>query len=216
MLTRWCSLVVVLLVSNSAFGKQNETDPNIHYFHEGLVISPWELSLNYGKNSIDENGYASTVRNSLVLRVVEGKNGNDAIQLKWKPKDIKTEWGGIDKNILTATLTNTGGFIDLSSVKENAAIALDIMVLSPPKELVDWTIESEWNWKQRASFPLKNVLKKLPKKEWITVPIPLKCFNGGSVNFSKITSIMQLSTEGKMEIVLGDIRLSALPEGIGC
>ncbi|GEA01571.1 putative glycoside hydrolase [Alteromonas macleodii] len=216
MLTRWCSLVVVLLVSNSAFGKQNETDPNIHYFHEGLVISPWELSLNYGKNSIDENGYASTVRNSLVLRAVEGKNGNDAIQLKWKPKDIKTEWGGIDKNILTATLTNTGGFIDLSSVKENAAIALDIMVLSPPKELVDWTIESEWNWKQRASFPLKNVLKKLPKKEWITVPIPLKCFDGGSVNFSKITSIMQLSTEGKMEIVLGDIRLSALPEGIGC
>ncbi|CAB9493645.1 putative glycoside hydrolase [Alteromonas macleodii] len=216
MLTRWCSLVVVLLVSNSAFGKQNETDANIHYFHEGLVISPWELSLNYGKNSIDENGYASTVRNSLVLRAVEGKNGNDAIQLKWKPKDIKTEWGGIDKNILTATLTNTGGFIDLSSVKENAAIALDIMVLSPPKELVDWTIESEWNWKQRASFPLKNVLKKLPKKEWITVPIPLKCFDGGSVNFSKITSIMQLSTEGKMEIVLGDIRLSALPEGIGC
>ncbi|BCO18818.1 hypothetical protein KUC3_16750 [Alteromonas sp. KC3] len=216
MLTRWCSLVVVLLVSNSAFGKQNETDPNIHYFHEGLVRSPWELSLNYGKNSIDENGYASTVRNSLVLRAVEGKNGNDAIQLKWKPKDIKTEWGGIDKNILTATLTNTGGFIDLSSVKENAAIALDIMVLSPPKELVDWTIESEWNWKQRASFPLKNVLKKLPKKEWVTVPIPLKCFNGGSVNFSKITSIMQLSTEGKMEIVLGDIRLSALPEGIGC
>ena len=216
MVSRWCVVAIAVLLSSSARGEQAETDPNIHYFYQGLVISPWELSLNYGKSLIDEEGVASTVRDSLVLKAVEGKSGNDGVQLKWNPKGIKTEWGGTNKNILTATLTNTGGSIDLSSVKDNAAIALDIMVLSPPKELVDWTIESEWNWKQRASFPLKHILKRLPQKEWVTLPIPLKCFDNGSINFSRITSIMQLSTEGKMNIVLGDIRLSALPATVGC
>lgn len=216
MIRRWYAVTIVLLISFGAFAKQDETDPNVHYFYNGVVVSPWELSLNYGKSRIDEEGFASTVRKSLVLRVAEGKNGNDAVQLNWKPKGIKTEWGETNKNILTATLTNTGGSIDLSSVKENAAIALDIMVLSPPKELVDWTIESEWNWKQRASFPLKHILKRLPKKEWVTLPIPLKCFDNDSINFSKITSIMQLSTEGKMNIVLGDIRLSAIPATVRC
>ena len=210
-----CLLIILSVVGISERALANP-DPNIHYFVDGLVIAPWELSLDYGKSQIDEEGKAATVRDSLVLKAVDGKNGNDAVQLKWKPKGIKTEWGGVNKNILTATLTNTGGSIDLSSVVNNAAITVDIMVMSPPKELVDWTIESEWNWKQRATFGLKHVLRKLPKKKWITLPIPLKCFGNGNVNFSKITSIMQLSTEGKMDVIVGDIRLTAVSEDAGC
>ena len=210
-----CLLIILPVVGISGRALANP-DPSIHYFVDGLVIAPWELSLEYGKSQIDEEGKAATVRNSLVLQAVDGKNGNDAVQLKWKPKGIKTEWGAVNKNILTATLTNRGGSIDLSSVVNNAAITVDIMVVSPPKELVDWTIESEWNWKQRATFGLKHVLRKLPKKKWVTLPIPLKCFGNGNVNFSKITSIMQLSTEGKMDVIVGDIRLTAVAEDAGC
>ncbi|MBU3021275.1 putative glycoside hydrolase [Aestuariibacter sp. A3R04] len=212
-------LSYVLVISMGAVASNRvlaNTDPNIHYFMDGLVVTPWELSLEYGKSQIDENGRAATLRDSLVLQAVDGKNGKDAVQLKWKPKGIKTEWGGVNRNILTATLTNRGGSIDLSSVVNNAAITVDIMVMSPPKELVDWTIESEWNWKQRATFGLKHVLRKLPKKKWVTLPIPLKCFGNGNVNFSKITSIMQLSTEGKMDVIVGDIRLTAVAEDVGC
>lgn len=211
------SYTLIILSFTTASGRAlANTDPTIHYFVDGLVIAPWEMSLEYGKSQIDEEGKAATVRDSLVLQAVDGKNGNDAVQLKWKPKGIKTEWGGINRNILTATLTNTGGSVDLSSVVNNAAIAVDIMVLSPPKELVDWTIESEWNWKQRGTFGLKHVLRKVPKKKWVTLPIPLKCFANGNVNFSKITSIMQLSTEGKMDVIIGDIRLAAVAEDAGC
>ncbi|GAB5379468.1 MAG: hypothetical protein Alis3KO_28640 [Aliiglaciecola sp.] len=191
-------------------------DPTIHYFVEGRVQAPWELSLEYGQRPIDEEGKASTVRNSLSLEAIENEAGTDVVKLTWKPKGIKNEWGAINESILTATMTNTQRWIDLSNIKDQAALAVDIRVIAPPKELVEWTLESEWNWQERASFPLKNVLKRLPKKKWVTIPIPLKCFDNSNLNFEKITSIMQLKTAGKMTIELGDIRLAAAPPNSSC
>lgn len=194
----------------------NTPDPTINYFIDGRVLVPWELSLEYGQQQIDEDGKASTVRESLSLEAVENDVGSDVVKLTWKPKGIKTEWGSINENILTATMTNSQRWIDLSSVKDQAALAVDVKVINPPKELVAWTLESEWNWKARASFPLKNVLRKLPKKKWVTIPIPLTCFDNGSLNFEKITSIMQLKTTGKMTLELGNIRLAAAPPNSSC
>lgn len=207
---------IVLATTFATFFASANSNPTIDYIVNGSAVTPWELALNYGQEKLDDNGEAKTTRGSLVLRPETNEERGEVVRLIWKPKGIKNEWGTIDKNILTATITNTMQMVDLSSVVSNAALTFDIKVNKAPKELVELTLESEWDWQQRASFPLKSVLKKIPAKEWVTLPIPLTCFSGGTLNFAKITSIMQLTTTGKMDVEISNIRLTATSESSSC
>lgn len=185
-------------------------DPNINYFVQGRSVTPWELSLQFGQVKLEGNN-GSTTRNSLVIKPATRNIENDIVSLTWRPKGIKTEWGGDDINVMTMNLMNTKAAVDLSSVKMDAALTFDVKVIQSPKELVTLSLESDWNWKSRSSFPLKQTLNRLPKKEWVSVPIPLRCFDNGTLDYEKITTIFMLQTAGKMKIELGDIKLTAFP-----
>lgn len=198
----------LFVCSSSVFA--NTLDSNINYYINGKSVAPWDMSLAYGKVILAEST-GKTVMGSLMAKPASKKSENDALRLTWNPRGVKTEWGTVDKNVLTATLTNTQAQIDLSPVVQQAALAIDVKVIKRPKKLVDLTMECGWNWKCRSTIPLKEVLRKLPKKKWVTLPIPLRCFSNDNFDMSKVTSIMQLQTAGKMELELGDIRLTAFP-----
>ena len=185
-------------------------DPNINYFVQGRSVTPWELSLQFGQVKLEGNN-GSTTRNSLVIKPAIRTSENDVVSLTWRPKGIKNEWGGDDINVMTMNLMNTQTTVDLSNVKMDAALTFDVKVIQSPNELVTLTLQSNWNWKSRSAFPLKQVLSRLPKKKWVSVPIPLRCFDNGTLDFEKITTIFMLQTAGKMKIELGDIRLTAFP-----
>jgi hypothetical protein len=185
-------------------------DHNINYFLQGRSVGSWELSLQFGQVKLDGNS-GKTAKGSLVIEPTSRNTENDAVGLTWRPKGIKTEWGSVDANVMTMNLINTKGAIDLSSVKMDAALAFDIKVIKGPKEFVTLAMESNWDWKTRSEFPLKQVLNRLPDDKWLTIPIPLQCFDNGKLDFKKLTTIFMLQTTGKMQIELGDIRLTAYP-----
>ena len=199
--------IALCLASASALSN----DPNVNYIVAGNSVVPWELSLQFGKVAL-ENQSGETARGSLVAEPTNRNAENDAIRFTWSPKGVKNEWGTDDKSVQTITLTNRMAHVDISSVVDQAALTMDIRVLRAPNKHVTITLEAEWDWETRTGVPLKSALRQIPKKEWISVPIPLRCFlkDNEDFDFSKLTGI-QLQTDGKMQIEISDLRLTAFP-----
>lgn len=185
-------------------------DSNVQYVMGGKAVAPWELSLNFGKEVLTTLP-AETAKGSLIATSATKTKEGDAIHLKWSPKGLKNEWGTDDKNVMTVNLTNKQAALNLSSIQNDAALVVDIRIIKAPKDLVELTMECNWDWKCRSSLQLKSVFKKLPKNEWVSLPLPLQCFAKDDFDFSKVTSTFMLQTSDKMEIELGDIRLAAFP-----
>lgn len=185
-------------------------DPNTYYVHKGQHVKPWELSLQFGQVQL-EQGSGKTVKGNLVAKPATREEANDALHLKWSKRLVKNEWGSENKAVSTLTVINKAAPIDLSSVVDQAALVFDVKIIKAPNRKVELMMECNWDWKCRTTIPLKKALSKLPKKQWVSVPIPLKCMGSDSFDFSKVTSIFTLYTGGKMEIELGDVRLSAYP-----
>lgn len=210
MTIRIYQVLIVLSVLWSA--TSSAADANIHYLINGKDIKPWQLGLAFGKVKY-QGEEVSTVRKSLTLSPSKVDKAGDAVRLKWNPRGIKSEWGGINTNILTMNLTNTAKHTDLTSVVEQAALTFEVKVNRPPKDNVELMLECAWNWECRTKFPLKNVLKRAPKGKWASIPIPLKCLANDGFDFSKVTTIFSLKTTGKMDLELRNIQLTALPAG---
>lgn len=207
-MNRMLTVVFLFLVSTGLSAQ--ELDPNTYYLHKGEPVAPWISGLSFGQVEL-ENKTGETVKKVLVATPADKDAKGDAISLKWSRNSVKNEWGSMNKNVSYYTLTNKLKHFDLSSVKDQAALVFDVKIIKAPKKLVELSMECDFNWKCRSAVPLKQAFKKLPKNEWVTIPVPLQCFDQGAFDFSKISSVFMLYTPGKMEIELGDIRLSAFP-----
>ncbi|MFC7291278.1 putative glycoside hydrolase [Hirschia litorea] len=205
-----CSLAFLPQASAEETSQAPALDPNIHYVMNGKSVGPWEYSLNYGKEILTTLP-AQTTKSSLTATSATKTIEGDAIRLKWSPKGIKNEWGSPDANVMTLNLINRQTPLDFSTVQNDAALVIDVRVIRPPQKVVELNMECNWDWKCRSAVQLKSVFKKLPKNEWVSLPLPLKCFADENFDFSKITSPLILQTTGKMEIEVGDIRLAAFP-----
>lgn len=190
------------------FSVAETPDPNSYYLHQGNSVEPWELSLNFGKVVLDGEKSGKTVRGSLTA---SPGTLNHTVNLKWSPKGVKNEWGSENQNVLTMNVINRLNLVDLTSVVDQAALVFDVRVIRAPTKNVELTMECNWDWKCRSSIPLKQPLRSLPKKEWVSFPVPLKCFDKDGFDFSKLSTSFMLYSAGKMEIELGDIRLAAFP-----
>ena len=204
----YVSILMVLLTGTAT---ANPSDPNVNYLVAGNSVAPWELSLQFGKVVL-ENQSGETIRGSLIAEPASRNGENDAVRFTWSPKGVKNEWGSDDTSVQTITLINRMAHVDISSVIDQAALTMDVRVIKAPNKLVTITLEAAWDWKTRSGVPLKGVFRKIPKKEWISVPIPLRCFlkENEDFDFSKLTGI-QLQTGGKMQIEISDLRLTAYP-----
>lgn len=202
--------IVMLFVAGSATA--NPDDPNVHYVVAGKAVAPWELSLQFGKVILDDQMVGETIRGSLVANAVGRNADDDAVRFKWAPKGVKNEWGSVDTSVLTVSLVNRMQGVDLTAVLDQAALTMDVRVIKAPNKQVTVTLESAWDWETRGNVPLKSALRKIPRKEWVSVPIPLRCFlnDNEDLDFTAITGI-QLHTVGKMEIEISDLRLTAFP-----
>lgn len=198
----------VFLLFYCAGATAQTPDPNSYYLYQGEGVGSWELSLNFGTVILDTERAGQTIRGSLTAS--PGSMSN-TINLKWSPKGLKNEWGTIDENVLTLNLINRLAPVDLTSVVDQAALVFDIRVIRAPKKHVDLTVECNWDWQCRSTIPIKQPLRKLPKNEWVTFPVPLQCLDKDGFDFSKLTTSFMLQTTGKMEIELGDVRLAAFP-----
>ena len=204
-------LLPVLIAFVAGTATANPSDPNVHYLVAGKSIAPWELSLQFG-NVVLENQSGQTVRASLVAEPANRNGEYDAIRFTWSPKGVKNEWGTDDTSVQTITLINRMAQVDISPVVDQAALTVDLRVIDAPSRPVTITLEAAWDWQTRSGVPLRSALRNIPSNEWISIPIPLRCFLGDNeaFDFSQLTGI-QLQTGGRMELEISDIRLTAYP-----
>jgi beta-glucosidase len=59
---------------------------------------------------------------------------------------------------------------------------------------------------------ITETLAALPKSQWQTVSIDLKCFSNSGVDFAKINSPFSLSTEGQLTVSIADIEMLPLDD----
>ena len=199
----------LLALTSKVSWAEEELDANIRYVINGKSIAPWELSLQYGQVKLID-GKGKTTKGSLKATPATKQIENDAIKFTWTPKGVMNQWNTADKNVHTLTLTNTKQHLNLLPVLDTAALVIDLKLLKAPRKQVDITMECNWDWKCRSTLPLKNVLKKQPINEWVSLPIPLKCFDNGKLDYRQITSVMQLYSSDKLTLEINNIRLAAI------
>ncbi|WP_394174807.1 putative glycoside hydrolase [Thalassotalea litorea] len=185
------------------------------YFIAGQSNTPWQFSLQFGQVAL-ENQSGKTAKGSLKAQKATRNVEGDAVRLTWKPKGVKNEWGTEDKNVMTANIINTQRFANLLPYQDRGVLLIDIKVNNAPNKNVDFTMECNWDWQCRSSFPLKNALKRLPKGEWAMLPIPLSCFKRADFDLSKVTSPFMLYTGGKMDLEINNVRVVQTENPLSC
>jgi hypothetical protein len=64
----------------------------------------------------------------------------------------------------------------------------------------------------RAELSVNRMIKKMPKGEWFSLPLPLNCFKSDNFDLSKINGPFSISTDGKFTVSITNIRLEKLDE----
>ena len=210
------SLLYSLLLIWSNLVQAN--NPLTTYIVNGDVVPAWKISIGNGLNyNIPYKGEETkTTKGNLTISKQKVDDKNDALRLKWKGKKVKSEWGG---NALYDTFMSIGNHkIDIADVENSAALAIQVKVNRSPSEAVNISMQCKYNNNCSGKLDVKQQLKKLPKGEWDFLTIPLNCFNKkGDMDFTKVTKIFSIATQGKLEIEIANLGLVGLPAGSkGC
>lgn len=195
-------LLVICLVFSGFTNAQ--VNPDFVYMYKGQPIERG-ISLGDPKNwSVQiQNRTGESADNKIAVAPTDYKETGDAIQLTWNKKNIQGNF---------AIYGNT---IDLSKYKDVAYITLDIRLDKKPEKNVN--IGMDCGYPCRAEMSLNGLIKKMPKGEWFSLPIPLNCFKGENFDLSKITSPITLSTDGRFGLSITNIRLEKMPaDDKGC
>lgn len=181
-----------------------QVNPNFVYMLKGQPIER-SISLGDPKNwSVQiQNRTGHSADKKIAIAPTNYKEADDAIQLSWNKKNIQ------------GNFAIYGAAIDLSKFKDVAYITLDIRMDQKPEKIVK--IGMDCGYPCRAEMTLNGLIKKMPKGEWFSLPIPLNCFKADNFDLSKITSPITLSTDGRFSLSITNIRLEKMPaDDKGC
>lgn len=191
-----CLCFVSPLVSHA----QNPLNPNHFYLVKGELIgrnialgdpSNWSVSLQ-GREGTSAGGKVSVMPTDF-------KATGDAIQIKWARKSVQ------------GNFALYGSPIDLSKFKDAASLTIDMRVDAKPDK--DVKIGLDCGYPCRADISINGMIKKMPKGEWFSLPLPLNCFKSDNFDLTKINGPFTIGTEGKFTVSITNIRLEKLPEG---
>ncbi|ABD82811.1 putative glycoside hydrolase [Saccharophagus degradans] len=189
----------------SSLAVANSLDPTFVYFTDGKVVGARGISVGDSKNwsvpVVDLT--AKSESGKLIISPTTYKRENDALRAEFTKK--KTQ----------ASLAIYGPEIDLAALEDKVALSLWVKVDKISSSPVH--LGMDCGWPCRAEIDIRKNLRKFPRKEWFNFAIPLNCLSnfgsGESFDLSKINGPFVLSTEGRLDISIADIRLGLLPEG---
>lgn len=176
-------------------------DPKFFYFIQGQTIGGRGFSVgdpsNWSTQLVDKKGESKSGKISVEPEDFSGKG--DALKITTSRKK------GLGQ------LALYGPPVDLSSAKDLAALTFNVKVDQKPNS--DVKVGMDCGWPCRAEVSIGKLLRKQEKGQWAALPIPLNCFKNDNFDLSKINGVFLLSTEGRMELSISDIRIERLPEG---
>ncbi len=180
---------------------QNNLNPTYFYLVKGELInrsislgdpSNWSLNIQ-GREGKSAGG-------KIEVAPIDYKAKGDAIQIKWSAR--KKEQGNLGLY---------GNAIDLSKFKDAAALTIDMRIDVKPDK--DVKIGLDCGYPCRADLSINGMIKKMPKGEWFSLPLPLNCFKSDNFDLSKIAGPFSIATDGKFTVSIANIRLEKLGEG---
>jgi len=180
---------------------QGDINPNYFYLVKGEPISR-SISLGDPTNwSTNIQGRAGTSAGGKVeVAPTDFKAAGDALQITWSPRKK-----------IQGNLGLYGNPVDLSKIKDIASLTIDMRIdVKPDKEV---RIGLDCGYPCRADLPINGLIKKLPKGEWFSLPIPLNCFKSDNFDLSKIVGPFTIATEGKFTVSIINIRIEKLLDG---
>jgi len=190
------------LLAGNAYAE--DLNPKFFYFYNGQTPGNWTLQIadpgGWGINVVDKTGKSN---NAKIKVSPENYNAEgDAIRAVWSRKKMRGE------------IKVAGSAIDISEYKDQAALTFDLKINAKPKK--DVLVGIDCHYPCRAEVSISKQLRKRSNGEWFIFPIPLNCFKSDDFDLSKVNAFM-ISTEGKLNLSIANVRLERLPEGeAGC
>ncbi|AQT60925.1 putative glycoside hydrolase [Cellvibrio sp. PSBB023] len=185
----------------SAAAQAQELNPNYFYLVKGELISR-SIAVGDATNWYTplQGREGQSAGGKVIVAPTNFKGKGDAIQITWA-----------SRKKLQGNFSLSGRPIDLSKFKDAASLTIDMRVDVKPDKNV--TIGLDCGYPCRADLPINGLIKKMPKGEWFSLPLPLNCFKGDNFDLSKISGPFSIATDGKLTLSITNIRLEKLPDG---
>lgn len=180
-------------------------NPTFFYYFNGQTIGQRGFAVSDPDNWSGvqaQNFSAISSGKKVEMKPTDYQATNDAIRVTWSRKNKK------------GSLTLNGPATDLSKYKDLTAITFEVKVNTRPSK--DVQLGLDCGWPCRAEVSIARQLREFKKDEWSIFWMPLNCFSAETFDLSKISGTF-LSTDGKMDLSIANIRLERLPDGFnGC
>lgn len=180
-------------------------NPTFFYFINGELIGPRGIILGdpgkWGQSIEGTTGRSATGKIQVKTEDFQGKD--DAMRITWSRNNVKGELGIY------------GPPIDIEAYRDKAALTFDVKTHNQPRESVKVGMDCEYPC--RAEFEIGLTLRRMNRDTWTSLPIPLNCLSSSNFDLSKINGVFLISTSGRLDLSIANIRLEQLPEGSeGC
>jgi len=178
-----------------------DLNPDFFYFANGKIIGARGITLgDPGKWGFAINGLnGESASGKVTVETEDFQAKGDALHVSWSKKDMKGE------------LAIFGPPINIAAYKDVAALTFDVKVNTQPKESV--MVGMDCGYPCRSEYEIGMMLRKLKKGAWTSFPVPLNCLSSSNFDLSKINGVFVISTSGKLDLSLANIRLEKLPAG---
>ena len=183
-------------------GADTALNNKLNYLIDGNLVNGWSLQLG------DPTNWSTPVNN----RQGESASG----KVKVTPSDrnakgdaLKITWNG--KKPGPGNVAIYGSPLNLSNLENEAALFIEIKVITPPNK--DVMIGMDCGYPCGGKVHTGQNLKHLKRNEWDVLPIPLNCLTKEGLDLKKVNGPFLISTEGKLEVELGTVKLLKLAEG---
>lgn len=198
----WRRLLIVSTLGLAAANASAQSpNPKSHYLHEAAPVAGWHMALG------DESEWYQPVKGD------KQNSKNKAISIEKVTVDnkqgLRLTWQKKDKDGAFSVL---GQEIDIKALEPSIGLAIDLRVEKRLKQSL--TLSMDCGYPCRGSLNLKPILEAYPQNEWITLPIPLRCFSQNGTDLSKMNTPLHFQTKGKFQLVVGEVRLIQLPDSI--
>lgn len=195
------AIASICLISPLTSHAQNTLNPNYFYLVKGELIGR-SISLGDPSNwsTMIQGREGQSAGEKIKVSPIDFKASGDAIQLTWAPRKKVVGNFGL-----------YGNTIDLSKFKDTASLTIDMRVDAKPDK--DVKIGLNCGYPCQADLSINRMIKKMPKGEWFSLPLPLNCFKSDNFDLSKISGPFTIATDGKFTVSITNIRLEKLPEG---
>lgn len=194
---------LALVVGRPAYSEQADVNPDFAYFFGGDTPGGWHWVLADPGNwwmPLEGNEGVSAA-GKLTMSASDSPEFPGAIKLVW---GRTREWA-------SGSAIITGRTVDLSAYEHTAELALALKL--DDRTIKPVHVKMTCGDKCEGQVSVYQHLKKMNKKGWFALPIPLDCFVAQGVNLKNITSPFGIITEGEMILHIAEVSIRPMAEG---